>query len=528
MEDAIGEGRYAAAAARGARARGGTSAAAERECGVACPSLNSGGRHKPPVGDSRHRPRHAGGAYATRALPEELQESAEAAEVWEAAKAASPRCPLVVVRGWKIEWRPRPGGGGKKGDLYLWQPTDGHRISGRPIRSLSALQDVLTLRQKAQRDGAPPWVPPLRGSIVKVRTGVADEAGATEGSGTAHPQAEAGTTALAEDATDVAAGAPASTFIDRATAEADMEEADEAKGEAAEAAAAEEATAAGAEDVAAEEVAEEDDAASDQWQRAEVRRVEPGLGGDFQVALLLPTGETDETSLRWCSAFDEGIEWQRLPGEPVYLPRKAGALGRAYTGRAAGGKRTRRCGECAGCMRDECGECSACMDKPKYGGPGRMKQACKHKVCAHPVMPMEFGDGAGEDENGAQRANGGVLFSQEEDDDVLVEQDEEVEEDEGAAFGGSSISASAADAAAQLEVEISRLRRQLCKAHAIASSYRDTAQEMSTAACYLFPIAHAAVAVAGGSLQPPRCFFTPLSPLPPLPPKVEAPRPRRR
>ena len=30
--------------------------------------------------------------------------------------------------------------------------------------------------------------------------------------------------------------------------------------------------------------------------------------------------------------------------------------------------KTRRCGECEGCNREDCGKCSACKDKPKFGG----------------------------------------------------------------------------------------------------------------------------------------------------------------
>ena len=30
--------------------------------------------------------------------------------------------------------------------------------------------------------------------------------------------------------------------------------------------------------------------------------------------------------------------------------------------------KTRRCGECEGCNREDCGKCSACKDKPRFGG----------------------------------------------------------------------------------------------------------------------------------------------------------------
>jgi hypothetical protein len=40
-----------------------------------------------------------------------------------------------------------------------------------------------------------------------------------------------------------------------------------------------------------------------------------------------------------------------------------------------------RCGECEACLRDDCGKCPMCKDKPKFGGPGRLKQTCERKKC---------------------------------------------------------------------------------------------------------------------------------------------------
>ena len=40
-----------------------------------------------------------------------------------------------------------------------------------------------------------------------------------------------------------------------------------------------------------------------------------------------------------------------------------------------------RCGECDACLRDDCGKCHNCKDKPKFGGPGRLKQTCLKKRC---------------------------------------------------------------------------------------------------------------------------------------------------
>lgn len=41
----------------------------------------------------------------------------------------------------------------------------------------------------------------------------------------------------------------------------------------------------------------------------------------------------------------------------------------------------KRCKECEGCQASNCGECVFCLDMPKFGGPGRMKQACEKRTC---------------------------------------------------------------------------------------------------------------------------------------------------
>ena len=45
------------------------------------------------------------------------------------------------------------------------------------------------------------------------------------------------------------------------------------------------------------------------------------------------------------------------------------------------GKARKRCGTCLGCTASDCGVCKYCLDKPKYGGPGRLKQCCEKRKC---------------------------------------------------------------------------------------------------------------------------------------------------
>ncbi|GIY02386.1 hypothetical protein CEXT_389471 [Caerostris extrusa] len=46
--------------------------------------------------------------------------------------------------------------------------------------------------------------------------------------------------------------------------------------------------------------------------------------------------------------------------------------------------RKMRCKQCEGCLAEDCGEC-ACA---KFGGPNLIKQACIHRRCLRPIMPV--------------------------------------------------------------------------------------------------------------------------------------------
>ncbi|XP_019857371.1 PREDICTED: DNA (cytosine-5)-methyltransferase PliMCI-like [Amphimedon queenslandica] len=48
---------------------------------------------------------------------------------------------------------------------------------------------------------------------------------------------------------------------------------------------------------------------------------------------------------------------------------------------SGGTRKRKRCGCCQGCRSAECGKCKYCLDKPKYGGSGKLRQCCIHKKC---------------------------------------------------------------------------------------------------------------------------------------------------
>ena len=61
-----------------------------------------------------------------------------------------------------------------------------------------------------------------------------------------------------------------------------------------------------------------------------------------------------------------------MPGKPNWKPSR------------------QRCGACAGCMRKDCVECPNCLDKPKFGGQGRWKQACEKRICMYPQPSQTY------------------------------------------------------------------------------------------------------------------------------------------
>ena len=41
----------------------------------------------------------------------------------------------------------------------------------------------------------------------------------------------------------------------------------------------------------------------------------------------------------------------------------------------------KHCEVCQGCKSNDCGACKYCKDKPKYSGPGKLKQSCIQLRC---------------------------------------------------------------------------------------------------------------------------------------------------
>ncbi|XP_016113199.1 histone-lysine N-methyltransferase 2B isoform X1 [Sinocyclocheilus grahami] len=98
---------------------------------------------------------------------------------------------------------------------------------------------------------------------------------------------------------------------------------------------------------------------------------------DIPRLSALPLHERSDISP---SPAEKGVESHSDPESPVLQEHRTPKFrrGRAHLF----GNRSRRCGECKGCLHEEdCGRCINCLDKPKFGGPNTKRQCCIYKRC---------------------------------------------------------------------------------------------------------------------------------------------------
>ncbi|XP_052433256.1 histone-lysine N-methyltransferase 2A [Carassius gibelio] len=98
---------------------------------------------------------------------------------------------------------------------------------------------------------------------------------------------------------------------------------------------------------------------------------------DIPRLSALPLHERSDISP---SPAEKGVESHSDPESPVIQEHRTPKFrrGRAHLYK----NRSRRCGECKGCLHEEdCGRCINCLDKPKFGGPNTKRQCCVYKRC---------------------------------------------------------------------------------------------------------------------------------------------------
>lgn len=99
----------------------------------------------------------------------------------------------------------------------------------------------------------------------------------------------------------------------------------------------------------------------------------------YRLCLLTPDVVDDDDD----ELTDKGRTQWVFSQETIQQRRRGRGRGQRFRKRkivsryTVGGVRSRRCGDCKGCLVEEdCGECINCLDKPKFGGPNTKRQCC--------------------------------------------------------------------------------------------------------------------------------------------------------
>ncbi|CAG5125281.1 unnamed protein product, partial [Candidula unifasciata] len=114
------------------------------------------------------------------------------------------------------------------------------------------------------------------------------------------------------------------------------------------------------------------------------------IGSNFNKKLGLTRDEKVD-DLREGKMPKNRISEARMAGTDVAskVKKKSISIEKTLAARKKGYTRKIRCRECKGCKTPECGVCVFCRDKPKFGGPGRIKKCCIHSVCLAPKIPRK-------------------------------------------------------------------------------------------------------------------------------------------
>jgi len=108
------------------------------------------------------------------------------------------------------------------------------------------------------------------------------------------------------------------------------------------------------------------------------------------ASVIVPRKRRTETAETKCKQLSSETSERELDATPI-LNRVRSKYEQSDFDESLGSSsssRKRKCGCCVGCRRQNCGECKFCKDKAKFGGPNKLRQACKYKKCMQLKKPI--------------------------------------------------------------------------------------------------------------------------------------------
>ena len=63
--------------------------------------------------------------------------------------------------------------------------------------------------------------------------------------------------------------------------------------------------------------------------------------------------------------------------------KEVATISKTKSGKKVNNSKVRKvsCRQCENCLKPDCSQCTFCLDKPKFGGPNKMKQKCTDRIC---------------------------------------------------------------------------------------------------------------------------------------------------
>jgi len=85
------------------------------------------------------------------------------------------------------------------------------------------------------------------------------------------------------------------------------------------------------------------------------------------------------------SLVEKEVRQETNDVKPIVCKRKPGPMSMIQEGPVFPNKKKTRCRTCGPCRATDCGECVYCLDKLKFGGPNKRKNACIQRRCSNMI-----------------------------------------------------------------------------------------------------------------------------------------------